>query len=76
MLKCISSEKLVTGWNWKPENGCNYQLGKFADTPIIYIYDYIWGVIAPVERLKLERWGLSSPFLFNALKTALFWLVK
>lgn len=43
-IKVISSE---TG-DWlelETENGCNYQLGKFADTPIIYIYDYIWGVL-------------------------------
>lgn len=40
-IKVISSE---TG-DWlelETENGCNYQLGRFADTPIIYIYDYLW----------------------------------
>lgn len=43
-VEVISSE---TG-DWlelETENGCNYQLGRFADTPIIYIYDYIWGVL-------------------------------
>ena len=43
-IKVISSE---TG-DWlelETENGCNYHLGRFADTPIIYIYDYIWALL-------------------------------
>lgn len=44
-VSVISSEKTGDWLELETENGCNYQLGKFADTPIIYIYDYIWGVL-------------------------------
>ena len=44
-VSVISSETTGDWLELETENGCNYQLGKFADTPIIYIYDYIWGVL-------------------------------
>lgn len=44
-IRVISSETTGDWLELETENGCNYQLGRFADTPIIYIYDYIWGVL-------------------------------
>ena len=44
-VSVISSETTGDWLELETENGCNYQLGKFADTPIIYIYDYIWALL-------------------------------
>lgn len=44
-IKVISSETAGDWLELETENGCNYQLGRFADAPIIYIYDYIWGIL-------------------------------
>ena len=42
-IKVISSETAGDWLELETENGCNYHLGRFTDTSIIYIYDYIWG---------------------------------
>lgn len=52
----VATSEIAGDWiELETGEGCTYQLDKFTDTSIIYIYDYIWGVIAPVKQLKLER---------------------
>ena len=42
----VATNEIAGDWiELETGEGCTYQLGKFADTPIIYIYDYIWGVL-------------------------------